>query len=174
MSAWGQSQKNSDEHMSSGLPLKADIARCSWHVSKVPEADPDELSRRNWGGDDALICGAQHLCVPKTLSELMTWWNRLSWRNDRAALFLSGRLGLTIYVSFWVHTSPQSWSYKPFRVANSSLASVRGNARDAQRRYSVRHRKLNILPHRSPRRKMRDSRSGQRRPNSQDNRPRRV
>jgi hypothetical protein len=37
------------------------------------------------------------LCVPKTLSELMTWWNRLSWRNDRAALFPSGRLGLTIY-----------------------------------------------------------------------------
>jgi hypothetical protein len=36
------------------------------------------------------------LCVPKTLSELMTWWNRLSWRNDRVALFLSGRLGLTI------------------------------------------------------------------------------
>jgi hypothetical protein len=36
------------------------------------------------------------LCVPKTLSGLMTWWNRLSWRNDRAALFLSGRLGLTI------------------------------------------------------------------------------
>jgi hypothetical protein len=36
------------------------------------------------------------LCVPKTLSELMTWWNRLSWRNDRAALFLSGRPGLTI------------------------------------------------------------------------------
>jgi hypothetical protein len=36
------------------------------------------------------------LCVPKTLSEFMTWWNCLSWRNDRAALFLSGRLGLTI------------------------------------------------------------------------------
>jgi len=36
------------------------------------------------------------LCVPKTLSGLMTSWNRLSWRNDRAALFLSGRLGLTI------------------------------------------------------------------------------
>jgi hypothetical protein len=38
------------------------------------------------------------LCVPKTLSELMTWWNRLSWRNDRAALFLSGRPGLAIQV----------------------------------------------------------------------------
>jgi hypothetical protein len=37
-----------------------------------------------------------NLCVPKTLSELMTWWNRLNWRNDRAALFLSCRLGLTI------------------------------------------------------------------------------
>src|ERR1700675_1406292 len=31
------------------------------------------------------------LCVPKTLSELMTGWNRLSWRNNRAALFRSGR-----------------------------------------------------------------------------------
>ena len=38
------------------------------------------------------------LCVPKTSSELMAWWNRLSWRNDRAALFISGRLGLTIQV----------------------------------------------------------------------------
>jgi bifunctional non-homologous end joining protein LigD len=34
-----------------------------------------------------------YVCVPKTLSELMTWWNRLSWRNDRAALFPSGRPG---------------------------------------------------------------------------------
>jgi len=25
--------------MSSGLPLKADIARCSWHVSKLPTGD---------------------------------------------------------------------------------------------------------------------------------------
>jgi hypothetical protein len=38
------------------------------------------------------------LCVPKTLSELMTRWNRLSWRNDRAALFRSGRPGLAIQV----------------------------------------------------------------------------
>src|ERR1700720_4436831 len=38
------------------------------------------------------------LCVPKTLSELMTWWNRLSWRNDRAVLFRSGRPGLAIQV----------------------------------------------------------------------------
>jgi len=33
---------------------------------------------------------AHRLCVPKTLSELMTWSNHLSWRNDRAALFRSG------------------------------------------------------------------------------------
>jgi hypothetical protein len=25
--------------MSSGLPLKADIARCSWHVANVPKGD---------------------------------------------------------------------------------------------------------------------------------------
>jgi Bacterial regulatory proteins, tetR family len=41
---------------------------------------------------------AVYLCVPKTLSELMTRWNRLSWRNDRAALFRSGRPGLAIQV----------------------------------------------------------------------------
>jgi len=29
----------------------------------------------------------ERLCVPKTLSELMEQWNRLSWRNDRATLF---------------------------------------------------------------------------------------
>jgi hypothetical protein len=38
------------------------------------------------------------LCVPKTLFELMTRWNRLSWRNDRFALFRSGRPGLAIQV----------------------------------------------------------------------------
>ena len=38
------------------------------------------------------------LCVPKTLSELMTCWNRLSWRNDRIALFRSGHPGLAIQV----------------------------------------------------------------------------
>jgi uncharacterized membrane protein len=44
----------------------------------------------------SFVRAAGYLCVPKTLSELMTWWNRLNWRNDRAALFLSCRLGLTI------------------------------------------------------------------------------
>jgi hypothetical protein len=38
------------------------------------------------------------LCVPKTSSELMRCWNRLSWRNDRAAMFRSGRPGLAIQV----------------------------------------------------------------------------
>jgi hypothetical protein len=38
------------------------------------------------------------LCVPKTLSVLMEQWNRLSWRNDRAVLFPSGRAGLAIQV----------------------------------------------------------------------------
>jgi hypothetical protein len=40
----------------------------------------------------------QPLCVPKTLSVLMEQWNHLSWRNDRAALFRSGRHGLAIQV----------------------------------------------------------------------------
>jgi uncharacterized membrane protein len=44
----------------------------------------------------SFVRAAGRLRVPKTLSELMTWWNRLNWRNDRAALFLSCRLGLTI------------------------------------------------------------------------------
>jgi hypothetical protein len=38
------------------------------------------------------------LCVPKTLSELMTYWNRLSWWNDRAVLFRSGRAGRAVQV----------------------------------------------------------------------------
>src|SRR6202011_3912463 len=36
MSDMGQSEKNSVRTMSSGLPLKADLAQCSRHVSKVP------------------------------------------------------------------------------------------------------------------------------------------
>jgi hypothetical protein len=38
------------------------------------------------------------LCVPKTLSVLMTPRNHLSRRNDRAPVFRRGRLGLTIQV----------------------------------------------------------------------------
>ena len=48
--------------------------------------------------DDHTLIGGHHLCVPKTLFELMPRWNRLSWRNDRAALFRSGRPGLAIQV----------------------------------------------------------------------------
>ena len=36
------------------------------------------------------------LLVPKTLSELMEQWNRLSCRNDQAALFRSDRPGLAV------------------------------------------------------------------------------
>ena len=39
-----------------------------------------------------------HLCVPKTLSELMARWNRLSWWNDWAVLFRYGRAGLAVQV----------------------------------------------------------------------------
>jgi hypothetical protein len=42
--------------------------------------------------------GDAALCVPKTLSEWMTRWNQLGWRKDRAALFRSGRRGITIQV----------------------------------------------------------------------------
>jgi hypothetical protein len=38
------------------------------------------------------------LCVPKTLSVLMTPRNHLSWRNDRAPVFRRGGLGLAIQV----------------------------------------------------------------------------
>jgi hypothetical protein len=38
------------------------------------------------------------VCVPKTLSELMTSRNRLSWRNDRAAVFRPRCLGRAIQV----------------------------------------------------------------------------
>jgi hypothetical protein len=38
------------------------------------------------------------LCVPKTLSALMTPRNHLSWRNDLAPVFHRGGLGLTIQV----------------------------------------------------------------------------
>jgi hypothetical protein len=38
------------------------------------------------------------LCVPKTLSVLMEQWNHLSWWNDRAVLFRSGRAGLAVQV----------------------------------------------------------------------------
>jgi hypothetical protein len=33
---WVKVRRTQHEHMSSGLPLKADIARCSWHVANVP------------------------------------------------------------------------------------------------------------------------------------------
>ncbi len=38
------------------------------------------------------------LCVPKTLSVLMTPRNHLSWRNDRAPVFRRDGVGLTIQV----------------------------------------------------------------------------
>ena len=38
------------------------------------------------------------LCVPKTLSALMRWQNRLSWPNDWAAMFIPCSRGLAIQV----------------------------------------------------------------------------
>jgi hypothetical protein len=46
----------------------------------------------------ASVADERAVCIPKTLSVLLTWWNRLSWRNDRAALFRSCRPGLAIQV----------------------------------------------------------------------------
>ena len=45
-------------------------------------ADPKDIAI----GADAYAIG--HLCVPKTLSTLMRWQNRLSWRNDWVAVFI--------------------------------------------------------------------------------------
>ena len=36
-------RRTQHEHMSSGLPLEADVDRCSWHVSNVPKGDMREL-----------------------------------------------------------------------------------------------------------------------------------
>jgi hypothetical protein len=68
-------------------------------IRRVENLSPTALGyapRMSRGITARLSSGLLRVCVPKTLSGLMTWWNRLSWRNDRAALFLSGRLGLTI------------------------------------------------------------------------------
>jgi hypothetical protein len=48
----------------------------------------------------AISCGtsAKRGCVPKTFSEVMKRWNRLSLRNDRAVPFRSGRPGLAVQV----------------------------------------------------------------------------
>ena len=49
-------------------------------------------------GDLWFFPGGTPLCVPKTSSELIRGWNRLSWRNDQAVLFRSGRPGLAVQV----------------------------------------------------------------------------
>jgi hypothetical protein len=41
---------------------------------------------------------AMQVCVPKTLSALMRWQNRLNWRNDWAAVFISCFRGRAIQV----------------------------------------------------------------------------
>jgi hypothetical protein len=54
----------------------------------------------NWKIADLPVGVAALLCVPKTLSVLMTPRNHLSWRNDRAPVFRRGGLGLTIQVEY--------------------------------------------------------------------------
>jgi hypothetical protein len=49
-----KSEETQHEHMSSGLPLKADIARCSWHVANVPipeAAEPCDFPRNHFPSD---------------------------------------------------------------------------------------------------------------------------
>ncbi len=43
-------RKTQCEQMFSELPLKADIARCSRHVSKVPKPEVASSLRRHWHG----------------------------------------------------------------------------------------------------------------------------
>jgi hypothetical protein len=42
---WVKLRRTQHEHMSSGLPLKANIVRCSWHVSNVPRTDSCTAAR---------------------------------------------------------------------------------------------------------------------------------
>jgi hypothetical protein len=72
----------------SQIGIHPDIQRQIEYNIEHNKVESTEVIRKAW----------RYLCVPKTLSELMTRWNRLSWRNDRAALFRSGRLGLAIQV----------------------------------------------------------------------------
>ena len=52
-----------------GLPTESEIDLAELLVLRLPSVD-------------------QVLCVPKTLSTLMRWQNRLSWRNDWVAVFI--------------------------------------------------------------------------------------
>ena len=50
MSLLGQNaNKPRNEHMSAGLPLRADIARRGWHGGKVPEASHPRRDRPSTG-----------------------------------------------------------------------------------------------------------------------------
>jgi transposase len=66
-------------------PEQLEIAQLKREVARL-KAERDILKK------------AAALSVPKTLSELMTWWNRLSWWNDRTVPFRPGRPGLAIQV----------------------------------------------------------------------------
>jgi hypothetical protein len=78
------------------LQLPAGIAAFMGHLFGGTYAGRDSHATTSATRDKASARSA--LCVPKTLSELMEQWNRLSWRNDQAALFRSGRPGLAIQV----------------------------------------------------------------------------
>ena len=107
-------RRRSDVHSVGAVDAGAEIARTIGLARGLPAVRRDEFyfpslpgpqhptvvtrpTRRGHpaAAGDRLV---EPLCVPKTLSELMEQWNLVSWRNDRAALFRSGRPGLAIQV----------------------------------------------------------------------------
>src|SRR5713226_4349979 len=70
---------NAFDHRCRAMAISDDLLECRLRFI--------EVGRR-------AIKPAQPLCVPKTLSVLMTQWNHLSWWNDRAVLFRSDRAGI--------------------------------------------------------------------------------
>jgi hypothetical protein len=96
------------KYLGDGFPLMAD-ANMKWTVEEAIRAARAaetlrphlarraDYSRRRCGPRSQP--GIRRSCVyRKPYPELMTGWNRLSWRNDRAVLFRSGRLCLAIQV----------------------------------------------------------------------------
>jgi hypothetical protein len=68
------------EHMFSGLPLKADIAQCSRHVSKVPFSDSRAAAIRERAAA-AMSAADQYQQSPRIARELLiqaVWANRVS------------------------------------------------------------------------------------------------
>ena len=67
-------------------------------VVALRHADGDAVARLMPVPVIAITLTAWGLCVPKTLSKLMSRWNRLSLRDDRASLFRADHPNLAIQV----------------------------------------------------------------------------